>query len=78
MVKNMNATTNAAAIAMVMTPIVCLSACSHASARRGGVTTLVIEVIDGPTVQKIELSERLAKILSYEDQADAALAAAAA
>jgi hypothetical protein len=34
--------------------------------------------IDGAVVSKIELSERLTKILRYVDQADAALAAAAA
>jgi hypothetical protein len=34
--------------------------------------------VDGPLVPKIALSERLAKILRYVDQEDAALAAAAA
>jgi hypothetical protein len=36
------------------------------------------QVIDGPLVSKIGLSERLSKILRYVDQEDAALAAAAA
>jgi hypothetical protein len=38
--------------------------------KTGGVTTLVIEGIDGPLVSKIGRSERFAKILSYcgEDQ----------
>jgi len=38
--------------------------------KTGGVTTLVIEVIVGPLVSKIGLSERLSKILSYVDQPD--------
>jgi hypothetical protein len=45
--------------------------------KTGRAAALVIEG-SGPLVPKIALSERLAKILRYVDQADAALAAAAA
>jgi hypothetical protein len=46
--------------------------------KTGWVTTPGDKGVDGPLVPKIALSERLAKILRYVDQEDAALAAAAA